>query len=196
MTFINKKLGGLLAMLALMVSALPASAATVYLVSPNTDVVVGQTYQFELWTADFGPSVMSVGGGVDAFYDPSVMSLVGWTDTSGSLLPMMPTDLFGQVNGIQVDTGILDWLPVGATQSGILEFAISPTAPLGLTSITLAENIFPVGGFFAAVPVSFSGLSLNVVDLVPVPVPGGLLLMSSALALVGLRRRQGQRSGS
>lgn len=179
-------------MLALATLTLPVSvsAATVYLVAPSTDLFLGQTYQVELWTADFGPFVGSVGGGVDAFYDAAVLDYVSWTDTSGSTIPTpgLPQDLIGEVNAIQVDTGAIDWLPIPAMQSGILEFTVLPTAALGATSITLAENDTPLGGFFAMAPIAFNGASFNILNGATVPLPGGLLLLGSALGLMGFAR--------
>jgi len=188
------------AILAMTILALPVSApaATIYLQSGGsdlsigtTDLNIGQTYQLELWTVDFGALVGSVGGGVDVFYNSTVFDYVSWTDTSGSLIGAngLPQDLLGEVNAIQVDLGSFDFLPVEAMQSGVIEFTVLPTAALGLTSMTMAENDTPLGGFYASESINFTGGNFNITDVVPVPLPGGLLLMSSALGLAGLARR-------
>jgi len=186
----------LAAVLALVTLTLPFSvnAATVFLVSGTSSMTVGQTYQVELWTTAFGFSANTSGGGVDAFYDPAVFNYLSWTDTSGTLIPSpgLPQDLVGEVNAIQVDTAdFLNPLPDTPLQSGILEFSVLPGAPLGFSSITLAENDTPLGGFFSAVPITFTGATFSIVDAAPVPLPGGLLLLGSAFGLMGFARRRG-----
>lgn len=186
--------GPVLFALLLLAFAAPLQAASVYLEITGglTYASPGDTIQVELWTADFGADDGTVGGGVDAFYDPAVLDYVGWVDTSGSLIPTpgLPQDLVGEVNAIQVDTALIDWLPIAPTQSGILTFTVLPGAPSGFTGITLAENDAPLGGFFATNPISFIGTTIQIGTAAVVPLPGGLLLLGSALGLLGAARRR------
>jgi hypothetical protein len=190
---ITNRLVAVMAVATLMLS-FSVNAATIYLVPGTTTMTVGMTYQVELWTEAFGATANTSGGGVDAFYDSTVFDFLSWTDTSGTVFgsPGLPQDLVGEVNAIQVDTAdFLNPLPDAALQSGILEFAVLAGAALGTTSMTLAENDIPLGGFFSQVPITFTGATFNIIDAAPVPLPGGLLLLGSAFGLMGFARRRG-----
>jgi hypothetical protein len=173
----------------LLVMASSARAASIWLNPVTQTAVIGEQASFELHM-DFS-SDPTLGGGIDIFYDSTMLQFVSFVfDASlGDDLAVRrdPDVLTGTLNGLAFgkDTGLS-----GPSIVGVLTF---DTLALGTTSLSLADNISPAGGFYSAVTfdpqsVDYQGAE---VTIAPVPVPAAVWLLLSGMTLIGtLVRRQ------
>jgi hypothetical protein len=176
-----------------------ASAATVSLAPATQSVAPGDPVVLTLGFDFTGDPTL--GGGVDVFYDPTVLDFVSFVfGTRAGLDPgynRAPDDKAGP-GGVAL--GELDGLGFGNFAGltgpgtvGQLNFlAIGP----GTAEVTLAENDSFAGGFYSASTfgpqaVTFVGAE---VEVQAVPLPAAAWLLASALGLTGLASARRRRS--
>jgi hypothetical protein len=163
-------------------------AATMSLTPTIQNVALGNQVLLQL-NMDFGTDP-TLGGGVDILYNNSLLSFVSFAFDPGlgddPLLQRQPDALSGTLNGLAF--GNFDGLG-GPSVVGTLIFN---SIGAGIANFSLAENVFPAGGFFSATSlepqvVTFTGASVNV-TAVPLPAAGWFLL--SGLGVLGGVRKK------
>lgn len=164
-----------------------AQAATISLTPLTQDVNLGNQAVLKLSMDFTGDS--TIGGGIDIFYDSSVLSFSSFvfdpifTASDDPTFRRAGDDMPGEVNGIAF--GNFGGLS-GPSLVGTLTF---DTLAIGSAFLSMADNDTPAGGFFSitASPqtVIFEGASVNVV-----PVPGAFWLLGSGLiGFAGFRKK-------
>lgn len=182
-----KKLLGVFFAVNLLAGISSATANTIWLEPASLSTGPGSVITLTLHM-DFTDT--TIGGGVDLFYDDSVLDFVSFVfnppfDWCSYCLP--PDDLPGEVNGIWIHD------PLGAVISGhhiIGTFTFNTLTP-GSTALWMADNDFPVGPFWDmsrsyVLPVNYAGAEVLVT-----PLPAAAWLMFAGLSLlVGFGRRK------
>ena len=144
------------------------------LIDPGAMVTLDVEYNFD--------DVPTVGGALDAFWDPSILQLVSWEfgpDSGDPVFNVMPDD---SVAGtlFQFGFGNFPALPNTGVAFSMTFMAVGA----GTTMVTIGETTGPFGGFPEFDP-TFTGASVSVV-----PVPAAVWLMFGGLsALIGFGRR-------
>lgn len=160
-----------------------SQAATVSLSPLSQNVALGNPVSL-LLNMDFTGDP-TLGGGVDIFYNSSLLSFVSFTFDSGlgdeTSLRRLPDVLTNELNGLAFNsfTGLS-----GPSLVGTLTFN---TIGAGTALFTMADNDFPAGGFYSAATfdpqaVTYQGVSVNVTA---VPLPAAVWLMLSGMGLIG-----------
>ena len=173
----------------LMATIAGAQASTVSLVPASPTVVQGDTIVLDL-NVDFSDDP-TLGGGLDIFYDPALVSFVSYDTNPGSgsdpAFSRDPDDqgdkleglAFGNFNGIS-----------GPVRIGTLTFD-TLAAGTAIFGIDVTTNML-VGGFVSSVTFDtqmpdFVGAT---VEIKPVPVPAAIWLFGTGLiGLAGMARR-------
>ena len=165
-----------------------AQAATLSLIPVNQNVVLGNTVSLQLMM-DFSDDA-TIGGGVDVFYDDSVLQFVSFVFDAGlgddPAFRRQPDALSGELNGLGFgEFGGLS----GPSLVGTFTFN---TLTSGSASFSLGVNDYPVGAFYSATTyelqlVDFQGAAIEVSA---VPVPAAAWLLFSGLVMVGAVSRR------
>jgi hypothetical protein len=177
----------LAAALVVALAAPAAQALSLTLAPPTTNAVVGDSVTVDL-LYDFATDP-TIGGGVDLFYDDTILSFVSFTfnpafpdDPDFRRLPDVLADelnglAFGEFNGIG-GTGV-----VGSFNFTVLD--------AGMTTLVLAENDTPAGGFFSAVSNNAQAVDFGTASVTAVPEPQVAAMMGVGLfvTLAWARRR-------
>ena len=165
-----------------------AQAATISLIPLNQNVVLGNTVALQLMM-DFSDDA-TIGGGVDIFYDDSVLQFVSFVFDAGlgddPAFRRQPDVLSGELNGL----GFGDFSGLsGPSLVGTFTF---DTLASGSANFSLAENDYPVGAFYSAATyeVQLVGFQGAAIDVSAVPVPAAAWLLFSGLAMVGAVSRR------
>ncbi|MDO8706570.1 MAG: VPLPA-CTERM sorting domain-containing protein [Sulfuricaulis sp.] len=161
-----------------------AEAATISLSPGHQDVAPGSAVSVVLGF-DFTGGTSVLGGGVDVFYNSSVLDFVSFTYNPALAIDpdfsRVPDDMSGEVNGISF--GNFGGLS-GTGVVGTLQFK---ALALGETPLTMADNNSPAGPFFDVaakqVTMNYQNAHVNVV-----PIPAAVWLFGSGLAGLGLFR--------
>jgi hypothetical protein len=169
-----------------------AEAATISLSPLDQDVVQGDAFGVKL-NFDFTGGSAVLGGGIDVFYNSSIIDFVSFTINpainSDAAFTRVPDDMTNEINGISFGnfsgysgTGLI----------GTLNFkALAP----GETSLTMANNDLPAGAFFDLVgnkvAMNYQGAHVTVQ---PIPLPAAVWLLGSGLAGLGMFRTRRRRS--
>ncbi|MEL7449972.1 MAG: hypothetical protein AAFN78_12235 [Pseudomonadota bacterium] len=165
------------------------AAGLVWLTASQSEVQVGDVVEIQYWW-DFRPTGV-FGGGVDIFFDPTVLEFATVEfDTSGALEPgfstvLYPTEPPAGDSAVTVAAGNFAgvWGPL---QVATLSFLATSA---GLVDITVATTAVDVVGGFCDLPncdriePDYSGTTVHVR---PVPIPP--MLWPFALALAALAR--------
>jgi hypothetical protein len=190
----NKKiLNNCLAATLLGLASVSAQAATISLTPSFADIKVGDAVVFDMF-ADAADVGGILAGGLDLFYDASILSYNGDfafdaafdTDPSFSRLgddcaTTLTTNCSGpgEINGIAFGN-FAGLAAAGPTLVGSLSF--TGMAP-GTSFLTMADNDLPAGEWYATdgsfIPMEYIGAE------VVVPVPAAAWLMLSGLGLLG-----------
>ena len=141
-----------------------AQAALVYLqpVSPEPSYAIGDLVALDL-NIDFSDKV-SIGGGVDVFFDPNGLEFQTWIPEllGDAGFRRSPDVLAGELNGIAF--GDFAGLPTTA-KVGTVEFKVLQA---GEWEVDLEANNEPAGPFYSAtdfslIPVQFNDITVSVV---------------------------------
>lgn len=158
-----------------------AQSASISLTPANQNVALGDAVTVQL-TMDFSEDA-TLGGGVDVFYDASILQFVSFVFDAGlggdPSFERNPDELAGELNGIGF--GHFEGLS-GPSLVGTFTFN---TLKTGVVNFLLSANDFPAGDFisattFEAQTVSFSGTTVNV-SVVPLPAAAWLLMSGLGL---------------
>ena len=164
-----------------------AEAATISLSPGHQDKMPGDTVSVVLGF-DFTGGTSVLGGGVDVFYNSSVLDFVSFTYNPALAIDpdfsRVPDDMPGEVNGISF--GNFGGLS-GTGVVGTLQFK---ALVLGQTPLTMADNNTPAGSFFDVaakqVTMNYQNAHVNVV-----PIPAAVWLFGSGLfGLLSVARRR------
>jgi len=165
-----------------------SQAATISLEPLNQNAVLGNTVSLQLMM-DFSDDA-TMGGGVDVFFDDSVLQFISFVFDAGlgddPDFRRQPDVFSGELNGLGF--GEFNGLS-GPSLVGTFTFN---TLASGSASFSVAENDFPAGAFFSATTlaaqfVDFQGATVKVSA---VPVPAAAWLLFSGLAVVGAVSRR------
>lgn len=165
-----------------------SQAATVSLSPSSQNIALGNPFSLQL-NMDFTGDP-TLGGGIDIFYDSSLLTFVSFSfnpglgDDTGQ--QRQPDVLTNELNGLAF--GNFAGLS-GPSLVGTLTFN---TIGAGTALFTMADNDLPAGGFFSAATydpqsVTYQGASANVTA---VPIPAALWLMLSGMGLIGVISRK------
>ena len=191
-------------------ASLNAQAASIWLEPVSQDTITGGVASLNMW-ADASDVGGFLAGGLDLFYDPAVVSYNGDfafdaafpTDPSFSRTgddcaanPATPgCSGPGEINGIGF--GNFGGIAAGGpTLVGSLSFT---GVNLGVATLTMADNDFPAGNWFATDGTDLLGLVSYVapgagpaeINVNVIPVPAAVWLFGSGLlGLVGVARRR------
>lgn len=164
-----------------------AYAASIDLAPGNQNVTVGDAVKVEL-NMDFTGDP-TLGGGVDVFYDSSLLDFTGFNFNAAlgddPAFRRLPNELPNELNGLAF--GSFGGL-AGPVNVGALTFtALAP----GHVDFTMMLNDTPAGGFFSAVTsmpqtVNLTGSAL---DIHPVPLPAAFWMLLSGLGMLGTLKK-------
>ena len=163
-------------------------AATITLSPLSQNVVLGNPVSLQL-NMDFTGDP-TVGGGIDIFYDSSLLSFVSFTFDPGlgddPGFRRQPDVLTNELNGLAF--GNYDGLE-GPSTVGTLTFN---TIGTGTVWFTMADNDSPAGPFYSAV--TFEQQTVDYccasVTITAVPIPAAWWLMLSGLGMIGAMWRK------
>jgi hypothetical protein len=173
-----------------------AQAASLQLMPAVSAVQVGTTFQLALWL-DFSDDP-TLGGGIDVFYDDTLLDFIGFEfdATLGDDLAFrrLPDVQAGELNGLAF--GDFNGLS-GPARVG--QFSFQALAE-GEVTLGMAANDAPAGGFFSAVTFSaqspqFIGAAVQV-SAIPEPASYALFLMGLGGLMTWLRRRRAVLGGT
>lgn len=174
---------------AMMFSYGVANSASISLSPSSQNVALGDPVSFQL-TMDFIDDA-TLGGGLDLFYDDTVLQFVSFAFDSGlgddPDLRRQPDVLPGELDALAF--GNFAGL-IGPSLVGTFTFN---TLAAGSVNLTLAQNDSVAGGFYSANTYDAQSVTLNsaIVNVSAVPLPGALwLLVSGAGMLVSMGRKQ------
>ena len=144
------------------------------MIEPGDMVTLDVMYDFE--------DVPTVGGSLDAFWDPAILQLVSWEfgpDSGDPIFNVVPDDSTAGIL-FQFGFGNFPALPNTGTAFSMTFMAVGA----GTSTVSLLETTGPFGGFPEFDP-SFVDATVTVV-----PVPAAIWLMFGGLAsLIGFGRR-------
>ncbi len=178
---------------AVLVAALaaPAAQALSLTLSPAvTNATIGDSVMVDL-LYDFAADP-TLGGGVDLFYDDDILDFNSFVFDAAfaddPLLRRSPDDLADELNGL----GFGALAGIGGT--GVVGTYTFTALATGMTTLVLAENDAPVGGFFSAATfdpqaVDFGTGSVTV-NAAVVPEPSIIALLGLGLACMVFTRRR------
>lgn len=197
----SKTLTRLAAVAALGMAAATANANIVSLSPLQSVVAVGQEVEVEV-RMDFLD--LTVGGGIDLFYDSGLLSFVSFEFDADFLANVAdpdftyaPDNCFADgatFGGCSVGDGELNGLGVGSfdgiTGLHVIGTAVFEALDLGASIISLAATDSDLGPFISAVDASELIVAYNQAKVRVVPVPAAVWLLLSAMAPLLLRRRR------